>query len=348
MLKRFPENPLITPEAVKPSHPDLEVWRAFNAGAATYNGKTVLLMRVAERPRPEKGYVSTVFMDPDAPGQYKFLRVKETDPDLDLFDPRGVFRYKGQSYLYCISHIRLATSVDGRKFTVADKPAIMPDRDYETFGVEDPRIVFLDGAYYINYTGVSPQGVVTCLARTRDFVTYEKLGIVLAPENKDMAIFPEKLNGRYMCFHRPATKDVGSPSIWFATSSDLLAWGPHHYVMGPRPGMWDAERVGGGASPIKTPRGWLEIYHGADHNIRYCSAAVLLDLEKPWKVIARSRQPILAPEAAYEMTGFLPNVVFHNGLVDRGNGQLDIYYGGADTTVCGATLDVNAVLDSLK
>lgn len=348
MLARFPENPLILPQDVKPSHPDLEVWRAFNAGAALFEGRTVLLVRVAERVRPEPGCVATVFMDPAEPGKYRILRIRETDPDLDLFDPRGVFRYKGESYLYCLSHLRLAVSEDGRKFKVADKPAILPDLPHESFGVEDARITRIDGAYYINYTGVSPMGVVTCLARTRDFNKYEKLGIVFGPENKDMALFPEKIRGKYVCFHRPATKDVGRPSIWCATSGDLLSWGPHRFVMGPRPGMWDAERVGSGAAPVRTKEGWLEIYHGADHDIRYCSAAVLLDLEEPWKVIARSRDPILAPEAPYETAGFLPNVVFHNGLVERDGGRLDIYYGGADTTVCGAALDVAAVIDSLE
>lgn len=347
MLRKFAANPLITPDQLKPTHPELEVWRIFNAGATLYNGKTVLLCRVAERPIPQKGYMSTVIMDPDQPGNYKIVRIREDDPDLQFHDPRGVFYYKKQAMLHCISHLRLAVSDDGRTFTLADKPTMMPEHDYESYGIEDARITRLGSTYYINYSAVAPYGVTTALARTTDFKSFEKLGIIFAPDNKDVSIFPEKVGGKYMALHRPSMKEIGTPSIWLAESSDLLQWGPHHFVMGPRPGCWDAERVGGGAAPVRTTRGWLEIYHGADHNIRYCSAAVLLDGEQPWRVIARSRDPILVPQERYEMEGFLPNVVFHNGLVERGDGTLDIYYGGADTTVCGATLDIQAVLDSL-
>ena len=348
MIERFAENPLVKPSDVTPSHPDLQVWRSFNAGATLYKGKTVLLMRIAERPVPEKGYLSTAYLDPKNPGQYKILRVKRNDPDLDDADPRGVFFYKGTAYLYCVSHIRMATSDDGRHFTVAPKPTILPEFDYEVYGVEDPRITFIDGFYYINYSAIAPTGVTTALARTKDFVKFEKLGIMFCPDNKDVAIFPEKIGGRYACFHRPSMKQIGTPSMWLAFSNDLLMWGDHRYVMGPRPGHWDSERVGCGAASIKTRDGWLQIYHGCDNNICYCSSAVLTDLEKPWKVVARLKDALLVPSAPYEMEGFLPNVIFHNGLVERPGGQVDLYYGAADTTVSGARLDVEAVLKSLK
>ena len=347
MLERFAENPLVQPADVQPSRPDLEVWRVFNAGATLYQGKTILLMRVAERPVPEKGYMSTAFLDPANPARYQILRIRLDDPDLDLADPRGVFFYKGVPYLYCVSHLRLAVSEDGRHFRVAAQPTMLPEFDYEVYGIEDPRITFLDGYYYINYSAIAPTGVTTCLARTKDFVAFEKLGIIFAPDNKDIAIFPEKVGGQYVCLHRPSMKQIGTPALWLACSNDLLTWGHHRFVMGPRPGAWDSERVGCGAAPLKTPAGWLEIYHGCNQSIRYCSAAVLLELERPWRVLARSQEPFLAPQAPYEMRGFLPNVIFHNGLVERGGGQVDLYYGAADTTVCGARMDVEAVLRSL-
>ena len=210
-VERFTENPLICPEAVRPSRPDLEVTRVFNCGATLYKGRTVLLMRVAERPIPEKGYMSTAYLDPRQPGGYATLRVRLDDPDLDLADPRGVFFYKGVPYLYVVSHLRLATSDDGRRFTVEDRPAMLPEFDYEVYGVEDPRIVFLNGWYYINYSAIAPTGVTTALARTADFKTYEKLGIIFAPDNKDIGIFPEKVGGSYVCFHRPSMKQIGAP-----------------------------------------------------------------------------------------------------------------------------------------
>jgi len=125
MIERFSENPLIRPEQVKPSQEGLEVMCAFNPGAAEQDGRTVLLVRVAERPIPEKGWLSTAVLDPETPGAYKMLHIRETDPDLDAFDPRA-FTYRGTLYLTSISHLRLATSADGRTFTVAEAPVTSP------------------------------------------------------------------------------------------------------------------------------------------------------------------------------------------------------------------------------
>ena len=136
--------------------------------------------------------------------------------------------------------------------------------------------------------------------------------------------------------------------MWLASSENLLDWGHHEFVIGPRPGMWDGERVGCGAAPIRTSQGWLELYHASDPNTRYCTVAVLLDLDEPWKVIARSGQPFFCPEAIYETTGLMPNVVFHNGLIDNGDGSLTLFYGAADDKTCGAIVRVDEILASLK
>jgi len=346
MIKRFENNPVIAAQQVRASRPDFEVMCAFNAGATRYNGKILLLVRVAERPIPRQGYVATATMDP-VTKQVEPLYIKCDDPDLKLDDPR-VFLYKGILYLTSISHLRLAESSDGRHFTVAEKPAMMPVNRYETYGIEDPRITFIDGWYYINYSAISLLGVATSLARTKDFKVYERLGVIFGPDNKDIAIFPEKINGRYFAFHRPSMKHLGSPSMWLASSENLLDWGRHEFVIGPRAGFWDCERVGCGAAPIRTPRGWLELYHASDKNTRYCTGAVLLDLNEPWKVLARSEQPFFSPEAIYETTGFLPNVIFHNGLVENGDGTLTLYYGAGDDKTCGATVRIADILASLK
>lgn len=346
IVTRFASNPLITPADVKPSRPDLEVMCAFNAGATLLGGETLLLVRVAERPVPEKGYVSTAVLDPARPGHYRILRVRLDDPDLEFTDPR-VFFLKGVPYLTSISHLRLARSRDGRRFTVDPTPTLMPEFAHEEYGIEDARITRLGERWWVNYSAISARGVLTCLASTRDFRRWRRLGVMFAPDNKDIAIFPEKVGGRYYCFHRPSMKQLGAPAMWLASSPNLRDWGRHQFVIGPRPGQWDSERVGCGPYPIRTPAGWLQFYHGSNHRTRYCSGAVLLDLEQPWRVLARDTVPILEPEAPCETQGFMPNVCFCNGLVERGDGTVDLYYGAADQTVCGASLHVADVLAML-
>lgn len=346
MIHRFPNNPLVAPGDIKPSRPDFEVLCAFNPGATLFNGKKLLLIRVSERPLQEKGYISTVITDEET-GELKVLRYKLDDAELDASDPR-VIRYRGVNYLTSLSHLRAATSEDGKNFTVSSDPTLTGSNIYETYGIEDARIARLDGTYYINYTGVSALGVVTCLARTHDFQTFEKLGVIFGPDNKDVAIFPDRIGGRHYTLHRPAVKHLGNLAIWLASSENLLDWGHHQAIIGPRPGKWDCERVGAGASPIKTPEGWLELYHGCDENTRYCTGALLLDLEKPWRVIARSDEPFLVPQTHYERQGLLPNIIFHSGLIDNADGTVDLYYGGGDFLTCGCRVSIQDILDTLK
>ena len=134
--------------------------------------------------------------------------------------------------------------------------------------------------------------------------------------------------------------------IWLASSSDLEQWGDHQCVAKTRPGMWDSQRIGAGAAPIKTDKGWLEIYHGANEDSRYCLGALLLDLNDPSKVIARSEQPIMEPLKDYEQQGFFGNVVFTNGHTVNGD-ELTVYYGASDTVICGAQFSICQVLASL-
>lgn len=348
MINRFENNPIISPADVKPSRDDFEVMCAFNAGAARYDGKVILLIRVAERPLPREGHVATAILNLDS-GCIEPIYIKLDDPELNMTDPR-VFEYKETLYLTSISHIRMASSEDGQHFQIDDTPALAPENAHEVYGVEDPRITFIDDWYYVNYSAISLRGVVTSLARTKDFKAFERLGVIFAPDNKDIAIFPEKINGRYFAFHRPSPRQLGgrAPSMWIASSPNLTDWGQHELVIAPRPGMWDCERVGCGAAPIRTDEGWLQLYHASDENTRYCTGAVLLDLVEPWKVISRSREPFLFPEATCECEGVMPNVIFHNGLVENGDGTITLYYGGGDEVTCGATVAVDDIMETLE
>ncbi|MHB9133679.1 MAG: glycoside hydrolase family 130 protein [Armatimonadota bacterium] len=345
-VMRFPENPVITPAMVPPSRPDFEVVCAFNAGVAQCNGETILLLRIAECAIGDASTVRVPVLNCD--GDAPFLDVLEFDrhdPTLDFHDPRLIF-YPGGMYLTTISHLRVARSRDGRHFTIDPQPALFPDRASEQWGLEDPRVTEIDGVYYIAYKGVSPDGVTTSLAVTRDFVHVEKKGIIFCPENLDVCIFPEQVGGRYVALHRPVPRSLGAPNMWVAYSSDLLQWGDHHFLMGVRPGKWDCGRVGGGAIPIKTEQGWLEIYHGAGDDNVYCLGAVLLDLDEPHKIIARGEMPIMVPQAPYETHGFFSNVIFTCGAVTEGD-RLLLYYGATDWVMAGAELSISEILASL-
>jgi predicted GH43/DUF377 family glycosyl hydrolase len=216
----------------------------------------------------------------------------------------------------------------------------------ETFGIEDCRVSRMEDVYYLTYTQVSENGVGVGLMHTTDWRTITREGMILPPHNKDCALFEEKIDNRYFCLHRPSGIALGGNFIWVASSPDLRHWGGHHCILRTREGWWDSARVGAGAAPIKTPEGWLEIYHGADHQNRYCLGAVLLDLNDPTRVLARSRDPLMAPEAIYELTGFFGNVVFTNGHLVNGD-HITVYYGASDEVICGATFSIEHILSDL-
>lgn len=335
-MERFKENPLITPADVKPSRDDFKVVCAFNCGAIRAGDEILLLLRVAERPAHRDDEVVAPILHPDDPARgIELLRVKKSDPELEIEDSR-VFQYKGASYLTSISHMRLARSTDGRSFAIEDKPAMFPALRDEEYGIEDPRITKLGDDYYVNYSAISRTGIATGLARTKDFENFERLGIIFAPDNRDVTILPEKIDGRYVCYHRPIAAQFRRADIWMATSPDLIHWGDNRFVMGPNRGRWDGWRVGGGAVPIRTDKGWLSIYHAADADQRYCLGALLTDLTQPGKVIGSSPKPILTPDAPYEKEGFFGNVVFTCGAVAEDDGRVIIYYGAADERIAAA------------
>ncbi len=253
----------------------------------------------------------------------------------------------GQTYLTSISHLRVARSADGVHFAVEEHPALDPTDAYESFGIEDPRITQIGEVYYICYVAVSPRGVTTVLASTRDFRAFERHGVIFHPENKDVVLFPEAIGGQYYALHRPHSPLFRKNDMWIAQSPDLLCWGGHRHLMGLRNGFWDETRLGASAAPFRIEDGWLEVYHGADRDNRYCLGAVLLDAREPWKVLARSTEPMFTPEAEYERAGFFGGVVFTCGLLFEED-TLKIYYGAADTTICYAEMPLEDVLASLQ
>ncbi len=245
----------------------------------------------------------------------------------------------------------LARSPDGFEFTVNDFPVMWPAEGgpmarYETHGIEDPRITLLDGIYYIVYTAYGDLGPTVALATTTDFKTFERHGLLDMPPSKNCALFPRRIGGRFCRFDRPSG---AGGSIWISYSEDLKYWGDHQVVMTPRGDHWDCTRIGAGAPPIETDRGWLEIYHGVKSTSAgpiYRLGAVLLDLENPAQVLGRTLIPVLTPREMYERVGDIPNVVFSCGVIPEPDGTIKVYYGAADTCICLSTGSIAELLDS--
>ena len=345
IAKRFPENPLIIPSNLKSGIPGMEIVCLLNPGVFRYHDKIWLLLRVAERPKQIEGKIS--FPIYNNKGEIEILSFNSDDPDLDASDPR-VINYKKKDYLTTLSYLRLVCSDDGLHFIEPDGyPPIFGKGEQESFGIEDCRVASMGDYYNLTFTEVSPFGVGVGLMQTRDWKKFEHRGMIFPPHNKDCAIFNEKLNGKYYALHRPSSPELGGNYIWLAQSPDLLHWGNHRCIAMSRPGMWDSARVGAGAAPIRTESGWLEIYHGANKENRYCLGVLLLDLNDPSRVIARSNEPIMEPIAPYEQTGFFGNVIFTNGQIVEGD-RIKIYYGASDEVICGAELSISEILSGLK
>lgn len=345
LAQRFQQNPILRPTDVKPSRPDWDVECLLNPGAFRYRGRTGLLLRVAERPPQESGWVSTPILDSNSPDGVSVVRISADDPKLQYPDPR-IFRYEGITYLTTLSHLRLAWSDDGIHFTAEAMPALIGEGPHETYGVEDSRVIQMGSEYYLTFTSVSDRGVAVGAARTSDWKRFDRMGIIFPPHNKDCAIFEEKVDGDFYALHRPSGLEIGGHYIWIARSPDLLHWGGHRCIATTRPGMWDSRRIGAGAAPIRTDTGWLEIYHGVDDTGIYCLGLLLLDLNDPYKVLARSDAPVMLPTADYERRGFVSQVVFTNGHIVDGD-KVTLYYGAADSVVCGATFSIQELLATL-
>lgn len=349
-MNRHRSNPLITPKDVSPSLPGRKVECVFNTGVTECNGEIVLLLRVAEsviNDNPRE-IVVPLLQQQESGWQQATKTFDRDDERFDFSDPRTIVLKSdpAQVWLTSMSHLRLARSKDGVHYTIDSQPFIIADSRYEEFGCEDARITRIDDLFYINYSAVSSLGITTALATTRDFVTVEKQGLILCPDNRDVCFFPEKVGGRYMALTRPAPCHFGHPEIWICESPDMLHWGNHRHLLGRSGDEWDSRKSGGGAPLIKTDRGWLEIYHGVDADQRYCLGALLLDLHDPLKILAKSPVPLLEPTAQYEREGFFGNVVFTCGALVRDD-VLHVWYGAADECTALATLPMDQLWQHL-
>ena len=228
------------------------------------------------------------------------------------------------------SSIGYAVSDDGVHFERLDQPVLVSNVvPEEAQGVEDPRVTKLGDTFFMVYTAYDGKRTQIALATSADLIHWERHGVVLSDahfgNNKDAALFPEKIGGRYCMMHRP------EPDIFVAFSDDLHHWTDHAKIMGPA-FDWEATKIGAGGVPIKTEKGWLIVYHSVDRRMWYRLGIALLDLEDPTKVIARQPEWILQPEADWELVGDVNHVVFTCGLVLLGR-ELWVYYGSADTVI---------------
>jgi len=259
-----------------------------------------------------------------------------------------------------ISHLTAARSSDGMtNWTIDAQPTFTPDpqnHPEEVWGVEDPRITWLDELeqFAVVYTSYSTSGPLVSLAMTKDFCHFERKGAVMPPEDKDAALFPRRFGGRWALVHRPiANFPANRANIWISFSPDLKHWGDHTVVLEARRGAWwDANKIGLSPQPLETPEGWLIIYHGVRNTAAGCLyrlGLVLLDLDDPLKVIRRGDEWVFGPDEPYERVGDVGDVVFPCGVVhDQKTGDLRLYYGAADTSIALATGNVDELLEWLK
>lgn len=215
----------------------------------------------------------------------------------------------------------------------------------------DPRVVWIEDRYYVTWCNWY-HGPTIGVGYTYDFQTFYQLENAFLPYNRNGVLFPRKINGRFAMLSRPSdTGHTPFGDIFYSESPDMRYWGNHRFVFGPAEG-WQSTKVGAGPIPIETSEGWLLIYHGvltSCNGYVYSAGAALLDLDQPWKVIARSRRYFISPQTLYECVGDVPNVVFPcAALCDAPTGRLAIYYGGADTVVALAFGYVEDLIDFVK
>ena len=291
------------------------------------------------------------------------------NPGVTLFRDKFYMLYRAiGEYEDYISHVGLAVSEDGFNFTRNSEPLLIPEEMQERHGIEDLRINPLEGVFYLTHTALSRPATEggephqVSLIKTTDFKSFQKMGVITPKYfcSRNAVLFPEKINGRYAMLHRPLylTRTIHpqhfllprDPSIWISYSEDFFHWIDHKVVLEPR-FWWEDFKIGGGAPPLKTEKGWLVIYHGVQDidykNKVYRGGLAILDLKDPSKVIYRSREPILEPKEEYEIKGDVPNVVFPTGLVEK-EGVLYLYYGAADKTICLTTAGLDALLKELN
>ena len=268
----------------------------------------------------------------------------------------GVFRVDDTRR---VMNVHVGRSADGFEWEIDDEPIVFAPADervpevQETFEhAYDPRVTWLEDRYYVTWCN-GYHGPTIGVGYTRDFKNFVQLDNAFLPFNRNGVLFPRRIGGSYALLSRPS--DNGHTpfgDVFYSESPDLVHWGRHRHVFGVEPWSWQSTKVGAGPTPIETDDGWLLLYHGvltSCNGFVYSMGAALLDLERPWQVIARSREYLLSPQAIYEQVGDVPNVVFPcAALVDRHADRLTIYYGGADTVVCLAHAHLSELVQAVR
>ena len=268
----------------------------------------------------------------------------------------GVFRVDDRSREM---NLHAGRSTDGLTWEIDPEPIAFEPTDGRIREITerfvhayDPRVTWLEDRYYVTWCN-GYHGPTIGVGYTSDFRTFHQLDNAFLPFNRNGVLFPRRIGDRYAMLSRPS--DNGHTpfgDIFLSESPDLIHWGRHRHVMAPLPWTWQSTKVGAGPTPIETPHGWLLLYHGvltSCNGFVYSMGAALLDLDEPWKVIARGHDYLLAPQVPYEQVGDVPNVVFPcAALVDEAADRLTIYYGAADTVTCLAHAHLSEIVESLR
>jgi beta-1,4-mannooligosaccharide/beta-1,4-mannosyl-N-acetylglucosamine phosphorylase len=254
----------------------------------------------------------------------------------------GVFRVDDRTRTM---NIHAGFSDDGVAWRIDPAPMVFAPADARVAEIQerfvhayDPRVTWLEDRYYVSWcNSYNGHGPTIGLAWTHDFRSFTQLDNAFLPFNRNGVLFPRRIGGSYAMLSRPSD-DGHTPfgDIYYSESPDLVHWGRHRHVMAPLPWTWQSTKVGAGPTPIETPEGWLLVYHGvltSCNGFVYSMGVALLDLDEPWKVVARGRDYLLSPQVPYEQVGDVPNVVFPCAALVDGD-RISIYYGAADTVTC--------------
>jgi beta-1,4-mannooligosaccharide/beta-1,4-mannosyl-N-acetylglucosamine phosphorylase len=264
---------------------------------------------------------------------------------------KGIFRIDEINMDYTL---HVGTSPDGIDWDIEPERLTMQSDNPEirmTRASYDPRITLLDGTYYVTWCNSDEQGPCIGMATTQDFKTFQQSENPLPPANRNCVIFPEKINGQFAMLHRPSDRGhTPFGDIYYAASPDLVHWGEHRFLFGPR-GGWQSLKTGPGPHPIRTDHGWLLLYHGvwmSCNGYLYSMGGALLDLDQPWKTLYRTEDYLLYPTELYERVGDVPNVIFPSSATLEDNNTIRVYYGCADTCISIAEADMDELIDFIK
>lgn len=308
------------------------------------------------------------------------LSKKDIPYEADCIFNAGVTKYQGKyimafrndynfdgvgAFGNCV--IGLAESNDGIHWNVSNQPFITVEdlHDPDVTKVYDPRLTVIDGECFLCFAVDTRHGVRGGIAKTNDLKHIEVLSLT-APDNRNMVLFPEKINGKYVRLERPfpvySRGGIDRFDVWMSYSEDMRYWGDTRLLLAVEDIPFANDKIGPGAPPVKTDQGWLTLFHTVDIDRsrgkngweskwqkRYCAGIMLLDLDDPSKIIGMSKEPLLAPETKYEVEeGFRTNVIFPGGMILEKSGEVKIYYGASDTVECMATARVEDLIALCK